>query len=96
MKKFLSVVLAVIIGALSVPFTAFAAENVFRVYEGVIVVSADASSTDAYASQRLKYYLDKIIGGDIQIVTDDTDLADSFFIQSDRIIKRGWQFIPVD
>lgn len=30
MKKFLSVVLALIIGALSVPFTAFAAENGYR------------------------------------------------------------------
>ena len=45
MKKILSVVLAMIIGALSVPFTAFAAENGFKVYESVIVVSADASAT---------------------------------------------------
>lgn len=35
MKKFLSVVLALIIGALSVPFTAFAAEN------GELTVPAD-------------------------------------------------------
>ena len=62
MKKFLSVVLALIIGALSVPFTAFAAENGFKVYESVIVVSSDASATDNYAAQRLKHYLDKITG----------------------------------
>ncbi len=76
MKKILSVVLAMIIGALSVPLTAFAAENGFKVYESVIVVSADASETDAYAAQRLKYYLDKITGKSIGIVTDDTDTAE--------------------
>ena len=71
MKKILSVVLAMIIGALSVPFTAFAAENGFRVYESVIVVSADASATDIYASQRLKHYLDRITGKNIEIVTNN-------------------------
>lgn len=70
MKKILSVVLAMILGALSVPFTAFAAENGFKVYESVIVVSADASETDTYAAQRLKHYLDRITGKNIGIVTD--------------------------
>lgn len=71
MKKILSVVLAMIISALSVPFTAFAAENGFKVYESVIVVSADASATDIYASQRLKHYLDRITGKNIEIVTNN-------------------------
>lgn len=70
MKKFLSMVLAMII-SLSVPFTAFAAENGFKVYESVIVVSADASATDIYAAQRLKYYLDRITGKNIEIVTNN-------------------------
>ena len=70
MKKILSVVLAMIIGALSVPFTAFAAENGLKVYESVIVVSSDASATDIYASQRLKHYLDRITGKNIEIVND--------------------------
>ncbi len=69
MKKFLSVVLAMII-SLSVPFAAFAAENGFKVYESVIVVSADASATDIYAAQRLKHYLDRITGKNIEIVND--------------------------
>lgn len=69
MKKFLSMVLAMII-SLSVPFTAFAAENGFKVYESVLVVSADASETDAYAAQRLKHYLDRITGKNIEIVND--------------------------
>ncbi len=71
MKNFLSVVLAMIIGALSIPFTAFAAENGFKVYESVIVVSADASATDIYAAQRLKHYLDRITGKNIEIVTNN-------------------------
>ncbi len=70
MKKFLSMVLAMII-SLSVPFTAFATENGFKVYESVIVVSADASATDIYASQRLKHYLDRITGKNIEIVTNN-------------------------
>ena len=75
MKKILSVVIALIIGALSVPFAAFAAENGFKVYESVIVISADASATDTYAAQRLKHYLDRITGSSIEIVTDDTNAA---------------------
>ena len=70
MKKILSAVLALIIVALSVPFNAFAAENGFRVYESVIVVSSDASATDNYAARRLKHYLDKITDKSIAIVTD--------------------------
>lgn len=76
MKKFLCVVLAVVIGALSLPLSAFAAESGFKVYESVIVVSAEASATDNYAAQRLKHYLDRITGKSIEIVTDDTDVAD--------------------
>lgn len=76
MKKILCVVLAVIIGALSLPLSALAAENGFKVYESVIVVSANVSATDNYAAQRLKHYLDRITGKSIEIVTDDTDAAD--------------------
>lgn len=73
MKKILSVVIAVLIGALSVPFTAFAADGGFRVYESVIVVAPDAPATDSYAAGRLKHYLDKITGKNIEIVTDSNN-----------------------
>lgn len=76
MKKILSLVIAVIIGALSVPFSAFATENGFKVYESVIVVSDDASATDAYAAQKLAHYLEKITGKTFGIVTDSTDSAE--------------------
>ncbi len=74
MKKILSVVLAMIISAISMPLAAFASETEFKVYESVIVVSSDASETDNYAAQRLKYYLDRIVGDDIEIVTDNTEI----------------------
>ena len=76
MKKILSLVIAVIIGALSVPFSAFATENGFKVYESVIVVSDDASATDAYAAQKLAHYLEKITGKTFGVVTDSTDSAE--------------------
>lgn len=76
MKKILSVVIAVIVAALSVPFTAFAAENEFKICESKIVISKSATETDTYAAQRLKHYLDKITGKDINVVTDDSDTAE--------------------
>ena len=76
MKKFLSVVIALLTALFSVQLSSYAAENGFDVADSVIVISENASATDNYASQRLKYYLDKIIGGDIEIVTDKADLSE--------------------
>lgn len=76
MKKIISIILVLLIAALSVPFTAFAGGDEFMISDSVIVVSADASQTDIYAAERLKYYLDKIIGGDIAIITDDSSIAE--------------------
>lgn len=90
MKKILSVVLAMIIGALSVPFTAFAAENGFKVYESVIVVSADASATDIYASQRLKHYLDRITGKNIEIVTNNDSSEYEICVGTTRRAENGF------
>ncbi len=70
LKKFLCVVIAMIMSAVSVPVTAYAADG-FKVSEAVIVVSQNASQTDNYAAQRLKHYLDRIIDGNIEIITDD-------------------------
>ncbi len=76
MKKFFSVVLTLIIGILSVSPAASAAENGFSVSECVIVISSDASSTDTFAAQKLKFYLDKIIAKNTEIVTDNNDTAE--------------------
>lgn len=71
-KKFLSVVIAVITALLSAPLSSYAVESGFDVANSVIVISETVSATDNYAAQRMKYYLDKIIGGNIEIVTDDS------------------------
>ena len=76
MKKIISVVIALAICALSVPFSAFANGNGFKVYKSVIVISADASATDSYAAKQLKYYLDKITKENIEIVSDDGVVAE--------------------
>ncbi len=71
MKKFLSAILALITAAFSLQLSAYATETEFSVSECVIVIPCNVSETDSYAAQKLKYYLDRIIGGSIKIVTDD-------------------------
>ena len=71
MKKILSVLLAGLTTLACIPMTASAADG-FSVADAVIVVAQDASQTDNYAAQKLKYYLDEIVGGDLAIVTDDS------------------------
>ncbi len=68
-KKFLSIALALVIIASSFSL-AFAADNGFEILQAVIVTDSDASITDNYAANRLKYYLDEITGSNIAIVTD--------------------------
>ena len=51
---------------------AFAAEAGFDITKAIIAISSDAPQTDTYAAQRLKYYLDEITGGNIEIVADST------------------------
>ncbi len=58
---------------------ASAADNETKVTDAVIVIAEDASITDNYAAQRLKYYLDEITGGDIAIV-NDSEKTDVFAI----------------
>lgn len=73
MKKVISIVLALIIAAVSIPFAVFAEGDGSVPDDSVIVVSQNASQTDRYAAERLKYYLDKILGTEIEIVTDETE-----------------------
>ena len=69
-KKAASAVLAIIL--MLSAFTAAFAESVeaSSAADAVIVISENASITDSYAANRLKYYLDEITGGDIEIITD--------------------------
>ncbi len=76
MKRFISAFLSVLMLALSVQPYAYAESNEIKISESVIVVPCNASKTEAYAAQKLKYYLDKIIGKDIKTVTDDASVAE--------------------
>ena len=71
-KRILSIMLVLVLIVSSFSIAVFAADSVFDVTQAVIVTSSDPSITDSYAAGRLKYYLDEITGGDIQIVTDST------------------------
>ena len=73
LKKSVSIILAVILVVSSAFICASAAEQGFDVTEAAIVIGADATITESYAAARLKYYLDEITGGNIEILTDDTD-----------------------
>lgn len=72
MKKLISIFMATVLLLSTVGFIANAADSDFDVSDAVIVIAEDVSITDNYAANRLKYYLDKITGGDIQIVDDST------------------------
>ncbi len=72
-KKALSIFLSLTLFLLSFSVSAVANNTVFNVNDAVIVISENASITDNYAAGRLKYYLDLITGGNIEIVTDITE-----------------------
>ena len=72
-KKFLCICLTLIMLASSFAVASGAAELTFDVSDAVIVISQTANKTDKYAAERLKYYLDEITGGNIQIVTDNVN-----------------------
>ena len=48
-------------------FLVSASENSFYVSDAVIITPENPSITDKYAAERLKYYIDKITGENIQI-----------------------------
>ncbi len=79
-KKFTSFILisALVISLFTVSVNA--AETGFVVSEAVIATRENASITDKYAADRLKYYLDKITDRDIEIVTEDKNARHRIFV----------------
>ncbi|MBQ5592034.1 MAG: DUF4838 domain-containing protein [Clostridia bacterium] len=73
MKKLISIILCAVLSVSVFAVTGSAAEAVFDVTKSFIVIDENASITDNYAAERLKYYLDKITGGDIEILPDSED-----------------------
>ncbi len=69
MKKIFCEVLALIMLVLSFPVSSFASGGDIRIADAVIVISESASITDRYAAERLKHYLDRITGKNIEIST---------------------------
>ena len=69
-KKIISVTAALSPTASCFTLAASAKENVFDVTQAVIVTDESPTVQESYAAERLKYYLDKITGGDIKIITD--------------------------
>lgn len=74
-KKSICVILSFVLLFSALSFTSSAEENVFDVCNSVIVISENASTTESYAAQRLKYYLDEITGGNIEIISDSKKAA---------------------
>ena len=79
-KKFTSFILisALVISLFTVSVNA--AETGFEVSEAVIATRENASITDKYAADRLKYYLDKITDRDIEIVNEDKNAKHRIFV----------------
>ena len=73
MKKFASVVLALIMSLLSVSAVGLNAEK--DGFDAVIVVSCNASETESFAAEKLKFYLDKITKKSLEIVTDESEVS---------------------
>ena len=73
MKRFVSILLISLLVFSLFTVSVSATESGFEINEAVIVTSENASVTDVYAANKLKYYLDEITGDNIGIVSGDTD-----------------------
>lgn len=69
-KKVVSFIAAAVFALGAAAVASAESESGFAVDGASIVISENASVTDNYAAERLKYYLDEITGGDIAIITD--------------------------
>lgn len=71
MKKLISLILCISL-CCGFAFASAAQEEGISVKDVTIIIGADACETDAYAAQKLEYYLEKVTGADIAVATDDT------------------------
>ncbi len=74
MKKFLCICLMLVLVLTLCPIGAFAVEGTPLVADAVIV--AGGKNTEQYAASRLEYYLEKITGADIAVVSDSEPVAE--------------------
>ena len=73
MKKILGVLLCMLTAILPLRTVAYSANEDFKAAQAVIVISGSATETEKYAAQRLEYYLEKVTGADLEIVTDASE-----------------------
>ncbi len=90
MKKIACVLLTLLL-LFCLAAAAGAAEAQPNITDAVIVIAENPSITDSYAAQRLKYYLDRITGGDIAVVNDSTK-ADRFVISVGATVLAETEF----
>lgn len=76
----IALISAIILSVFSV--CASAAENDFDVTKAAIITPENASKTDSYAANRLKYYLDEITGSDIEIAANASEYEYRILIES--------------
>ena len=80
-KKIICVILVCAIALSLCVIPVSAAEKGFPVADAVIILSENASITDSYAANRLKYYLDEITGDNIEIVNGETQKEYKIILQ---------------
>ncbi len=93
-KKFISVIMILVMAVSLFTVSVSAAESTVDIRDAVIVVSESACETDSYAANRLKYYLDKIMGGDIPIVTDLSEYEVEISVGQTNRSESDWSLSP--
>ncbi|MBQ6864711.1 MAG: DUF4838 domain-containing protein [Clostridia bacterium] len=80
MKKGLCIFLSVLLLLSVLPVFAFAADDGIPVYDAVIVVAPEPTQTDAYAAQRLQYYLSLVTGNELPIGSETVAGKTAIFV----------------
>lgn len=84
-KKCTSLFLSLILTLSALSVSANATDKEFYISDSVIVIEEDASVSDKYAAERLKYYLDSITGCDIEIVKGSSYSSHKISILNDTL-----------
>lgn len=69
-KKLISLALVLVMSVSCLTVVSSASQQDFDVTQAVIVIPEQATITENYAAEKLKYYLDEITDGNIEIITD--------------------------
>ena len=70
LRKILSILLIFLLSISVVSISVSAEESAFNIAKAVIITAGNPTITEKYAAEKLKYYLDKIIGGNVSVLSD--------------------------